>query len=192
MNTPLVSIAIETYNGEKYLKEQLDSICTQTYKNIEVIVTDDCSTGETVKVLNEYSKSHGLKYYVNENKITYTHKSLVRYRQHSEQEIGIGIQKKVSIFRIIYSNILNRWNEIDFKRVVAFREQLKNLQALKNNLNCFNQSEVPLKDVILYFEGYLNNKLYIRAFLVDMKYHKVRYPHKNYLFLKNILMDIIG
>ena len=34
----LISIAIATYNGEKYLKSQLDSILNQTYKNIEIII----------------------------------------------------------------------------------------------------------------------------------------------------------
>ncbi len=60
MKTPLVSIAMATYNGEKYLKEQLDSIYVQTYKNIEVIVTDDCSTDQTVDILKEYQEKHGL------------------------------------------------------------------------------------------------------------------------------------
>ena len=65
----LVSIAMATYNGEKYLKEQLDSIYAQKYKHIEVIVTDDCSTDKTVEILEQYTKSHGLKYSVNEQNI---------------------------------------------------------------------------------------------------------------------------
>lgn len=69
--SPLISIAMTTYNGERYLKEQLDSIYAQTYKNVEVIVTDDCSTDGTVKVLKEYSKSHGLRYFVNEKNLGY-------------------------------------------------------------------------------------------------------------------------
>ncbi len=69
MNEPLISIAMATYNGEKYLKEQLDSIYAQTYKNIEVIVTDDCSPDKTVDILEQYSKSHGLRYFVNEQNL---------------------------------------------------------------------------------------------------------------------------
>ena len=58
-----------TYNGEKFLAEQLDSIYNQTYKNIEVVVTDDCSTDGTVDILNEYNKKYGLKYFVNEENL---------------------------------------------------------------------------------------------------------------------------
>lgn len=66
---PLISIAMATYNGEKYLKKQLDSIYAQTYKKIEVIVTDDCSTDKTVEILEQYSKMHGLKYFINEENL---------------------------------------------------------------------------------------------------------------------------
>lgn len=72
MSNKLVSIAMATYNGEKYLREQLDSIYSQTYKNIEVVVCDDCSTDTTVKILEEYQQKHGLKYYVNEKNLGYS------------------------------------------------------------------------------------------------------------------------
>ena len=49
----LVSIAMATYNGEKYLRKQLESIYNQTYKNIEFIVCDDRSSYKTVKILQE-------------------------------------------------------------------------------------------------------------------------------------------
>ncbi len=62
---PLISVPILTYNGEKYLREQLDSVYNQTYKNIEVLVFDDCSKDGTKDILEQYHKSHGLQYYVN-------------------------------------------------------------------------------------------------------------------------------
>ena len=47
---------LATYNGEKYLKEQLDSILNQTYKNIRIIISDDCSKDTTPEILKEYQK----------------------------------------------------------------------------------------------------------------------------------------
>lgn len=55
MNNELVSIVMATYNGEKYLRQQLDSIFEQTYQNFELIVVDDDSTDGTLAVLNEYA-----------------------------------------------------------------------------------------------------------------------------------------
>ena len=47
-NTPLVSIIILTYNSEKFILETLESAKQQTYKNIELIISDDCSADNTV------------------------------------------------------------------------------------------------------------------------------------------------
>lgn len=66
---PLVSVAMATYNGAAFLKEQLDSIYAQTYKNIEVIVCDDCSHDDTVKILQEYQEKFGLKYCINDTRL---------------------------------------------------------------------------------------------------------------------------
>ena len=52
-----ISICIPTYNGEKYLKETLESISQQTYEDYEVIISDDSSTDNTLKIATEYSKT---------------------------------------------------------------------------------------------------------------------------------------
>ena len=51
---PLVSIIVPAYNGEKYLRESLDSILAQTYPRTEVLVMDDASTDGTPKILESY------------------------------------------------------------------------------------------------------------------------------------------
>jgi len=49
-----INILLSTYNGERYLKEQLDSLFYQTYKNIKIIVRDDGSTDKTLEILKAY------------------------------------------------------------------------------------------------------------------------------------------
>ena len=51
-----IDILLATYNGEKYLKCQLDSILNQTHKNIRILINDDCSTDGTKGILEEYEK----------------------------------------------------------------------------------------------------------------------------------------
>lgn len=53
---PEISVIIPIYNGEKYLKECLDSVINQTFKDIEIICVNDGSTDDTSKILNFYSK----------------------------------------------------------------------------------------------------------------------------------------
>ncbi len=50
----MISVCIPTYNGEKYLKQQLDSILVQLEKNDEIIVSDDSSTDSTINLLKSY------------------------------------------------------------------------------------------------------------------------------------------
>ena len=54
---PRVNILLATYNGEKYLKKQLDSLIEQTYKNIDIYIRDDGSTDNTVQLIQEYVAS---------------------------------------------------------------------------------------------------------------------------------------
>lgn len=51
-----IDILLATYNGEKYLKQQIDSILEQTYKNLRLIISDDCSTDKTRSILKQYEK----------------------------------------------------------------------------------------------------------------------------------------
>ena len=51
----MISIALATYNGSKYLREQLDSILAQSMDDFEVVACDDCSTDETPQILQEYA-----------------------------------------------------------------------------------------------------------------------------------------
>lgn len=64
-----IDILLATYNGEKYLKEQLDSILNQTYSNFRLIISDDCSNDNTKHILEEYKqKDNRIEvYYQNEN-----------------------------------------------------------------------------------------------------------------------------
>lgn len=73
MDEPIkVSIALCTYNGAKYLKEQLDSIVAQTYPIYECIIVDDCSTDETMNIVQDYSQKYfNWHIYQNEKNIGY-------------------------------------------------------------------------------------------------------------------------
>ncbi|MCF0056994.1 glycosyltransferase family 2 protein [Dyadobacter sp. CY356] len=70
--SPLISIALCTYNGEEFIKEQMDSLLCQSYANLEIIVVDDCSTDNTVSVLNQFVVNNTkIKLYRNDRNLGY-------------------------------------------------------------------------------------------------------------------------
>lgn len=55
---PLVSIGVASYNNGRFILETLDSIVSQTYKNIELIINDDCSLDNSVEIVENWIKQH--------------------------------------------------------------------------------------------------------------------------------------
>lgn len=53
---PKIEILMATYNGEKYISEQIDSIINQTYKNWRLLIRDDGSKDKTLEILKKYKK----------------------------------------------------------------------------------------------------------------------------------------
>lgn len=67
-SSPLVSIIIPVYNMQQFLKETLDSVLASDYPNLEVIVMNDGSTDNSLKIAQEYtSRDHRVKAYTQPN-----------------------------------------------------------------------------------------------------------------------------
>ena len=64
----LVSVIVNCFNGEKYLKSAIDSILAQTYKNFEVIFWDNASTDGTKRIIDSY-KDKRIKYFRSESTV---------------------------------------------------------------------------------------------------------------------------
>lgn len=56
MSEPLIDILMATYNGERYVAEQIESIQRQTYKNWRLLISDDCSSDRTLDIVDRYAK----------------------------------------------------------------------------------------------------------------------------------------
>lgn len=64
---PLVSIGMPVYNGEKYIRQALDSLLAQDYTNFELIISDNASTDKTQEICHEYAmRDSRIRYYRNQ------------------------------------------------------------------------------------------------------------------------------
>lgn len=71
--SPKISVLMSVYNGLPYLQESVDSILNQTYKDLEFIIIDDCSTDNSWIVLSEYAKKdERIKLFKNEKNLGLT------------------------------------------------------------------------------------------------------------------------
>ena len=53
-----VAVIMSTYNGEKYIREQIDSILSQQGVDVDLFIRDDGSKDDTVKIIREYETAH--------------------------------------------------------------------------------------------------------------------------------------
>lgn len=107
-----VSVVICTYNGESYIKEQLDSIISQTIPIDEIVLCDDCSTDNTVNIAKEIIKNNNVNSHIEINQsklgvtqnfakaISLTHGEIVFF---SDQD-DIWVKNKVEEHLKIYSS----------------------------------------------------------------------------------------
>ena len=64
-----VAVLLSTYNGEKYLEEQLNSLIKQKDVDITIIIRDDGSNDNTIKIIKKYTKKYNfIKFYTGKNK----------------------------------------------------------------------------------------------------------------------------
>ena len=71
IETPLISVLLSVYNDEENIKKSIDSILTQSYKNIELLVIDDGSTDKTYEIISNINDSR-LKIFRNEENLGLT------------------------------------------------------------------------------------------------------------------------
>ncbi len=113
IKNPLISIALCTYNGERYLVEQLDSILAQTYSPIELVIVDDGSSDRTIDLIESYQGIHSnIRLFRNETNLGYN-KNFEKAISLCEGEfIAISDQDDIWVpqkLEVLYKNIDDKW-----------------------------------------------------------------------------------
>ncbi len=153
-----IDILLATYNGEKYIKEQIDSILNQTYADFNLIISDDASTDDTVKLLEEYANKD---------------KRIILYKQ--EKNIG-----STNNFEFLLTKVENNYYMLSDQDDVWEKEKVEksiktiintnadlvfsDLSVVDENLKTINESFCKLKGIYKkikkdknYSALYLNN-----------------------------------
>lgn len=110
-----ISVCMATYNGEKFIAQQLHSIFNQSLKPDQLIVSDDCSCDQTIEIINRVTKNFDF-------------------------EVKVSINNtKLGVVKNFEKAILNSTSDII---VLADQDDLWDSNRLKHVLNIFNEKEV--------------------------------------------------
>lgn len=134
MDNPLVSIIIPAYNAEKFIAEALDSVCTQTYRPLEIIVIDDGSKDKTADVVKNYQEI---------NTQTFKQCDLFYYYQENGGPScarNTGIQKTRGKY-ITFLDADDLWPKEKLQKQVDLMETHKNVVLLFGDVKRFSEAK---------------------------------------------------
>lgn len=130
MKNPLVSIIITTYNRQEFLCRAINSIFSQTYNNIEIIVVDDCSSDSTEEIISNYSESvlyirnsENCGMSVSRNKgINYSSGEYVSFLDDDDELLPEKIEKQINYFLkddkidVVYCGSIKKYKNIKINK----------------------------------------------------------------------------
>lgn len=149
------SVVLTTYNGQKYIMEQLDSLFQQTRMADEVLVLDDKSTDDTVEIVREFIKAHHLKNW----EIVVNEKNL-GWKQNFVN--GFKIAKGDLIFPCDQDDI---WKTDKISVMADAMEQNQQIDVLIGKAECFfekTKADTPSKNTMADYFSVLSEKISCR------------------------------
>jgi len=163
---PLISICIPTYNGSQYIEKCIESCLAQSYRNIEIIVCDDCSSDSLLNVLNPYLKKDcRITFYQNEKNLglvgnwnkcmNYASGEYIKWLFQDDWMDVNAIEEFVEIANNGYDFIVSKRNFI-LNELATDEDKMYYSEKVKTLENYFNQDEVgcyfptsKIKDIVV-------------------------------------------
>lgn len=163
---PLISICIPTYNGSQYIEKCIESCLAQSYRNIEIIVCDDCSSDSLINALNPYLKKDcRITFYQNEKNLglvgnwnkcmNYASGEYIKWLFQDDWMDVNAIEEFVEIANKGYDFIVSKRNFI-LNELATDEDKMYYSKKVKTLENYFNQDEIgcyfptsKIKDIVV-------------------------------------------
>ena len=165
MQDKKVGIVIPIYNVEKYLKECLDSVINQTYKNLEIILVNDGSTDSSLNIAKEYAKSDsrftiinkqnggqssarntGIEYFSGEYSLEYCQNI------DGLEEYNIKGNNPLQIYNILNQNKINAIPQIDYL-IFLDSDDYWELECIEECVSRMERVDIVWFDAKTFFDG---------------------------------------
>ena len=174
MSKPKITVLMSVYNGEKYLRQAIDSILSQTFKDFEFLIINDNSTDKTAKILQRYNDSR-IKTINNKKNMGLT------------KSLNIGIRKaqgkyiaRMDADDISLSNRLHKQFQ--------FLENHKNIGVVGSSVYLINQSggkiekqSIPQKHFLIKWNYFTGSSMSHPTIMIRAKVLKVNLYNENFI-----------
>ena len=154
---PRIAVLLATYNGSKYLAEQLDSILNQSYENFVIVVRDDGSSDDTVALLNDYAVRQADKFHLLENDGTNRGASgsfsfLIEYVLENKQVLGLADAY------MMFCDQDDIWQPVKMERQARLMFQVEGSETdtpvlVHCDLHVVNAGLQPVADSFIRYQG---------------------------------------
>ena len=196
---PEIEILMATYNGEKYVKEQIDSIIHQTYENWKLLIRDDNSTDKTLEILKEYEKKDKRIKVIEDKKgnlgfvknfeelLNYSNKEWVMFSDQDDYWLENKIEKYVPILNSNPKDILKKPILIHSNSFICN----DNLEIIKKEFINSNIASKYNEDSYYFFYFVQGSTVLINRAMIDLAlpFSKNVTVHDRYLHL---LAEFLG
>lgn len=201
---PFVTVIMSVYNNGPYLKKAIDSVLSQTYSNFEFIITDDCSSDDSLSIIEEYSiRDERIKIIKNEKNLGLTRSlnnmikiakgDIIARMDGDDICLNKRFEKQISVFEeknvdVVFSNT----NIIDFNgEYVCKSYRPSKLSTILKVIKLHNYIPHPTvmfkKDLIKKYGDYSeaaykceDQELWIRLRDNKVRFHYIDKPLLNY------------
>ena len=157
-----ISVALCTFNGEKFLRKQLDSILDQTLKVDEIVVCDDCSSDSTLAILEDYKRNNPDIFQIYQNEIN------IKSNKNFEKVIKICTGDYIFL-----SDQDDIWRNDKVEKTLAVFNQNPKAEGVFSDAVLINEEgnliyeEISLWDSFSFYESKMNKPIDLFDFLIS-------------------------
>ena len=153
---PKIDILMATYNGEKYIEEQLKSIISQSCENWNLVIRDDGSDDNTLRILNEYSKRDKRIHIISDNKGNLgLVKNFEELMKHSTEEY------------IMFSDQDDAWADNKINILLQKMQETEEKMQIKKPILVHSNSYICDEELNMKKNRFISKKVFIRFIQIN-------------------------
>lgn len=204
---PLISVIIPTYNRNEMLIRAIESVLSQNYSNVEIIIVDDCSLDQSEEIIKKkYYTNNKIQYYKNEKKMNAGYNRNFAYKKAKGEFVIFLDDDDFYIDKNFFKKSIEKLNKNKNLAFVSGNAFIQDQNHKKLTINQLNVSdEIDGAEYLLHFQTrYMKpfstfTSVFNKSKLDELDFENMKMMNDSAIYLKSLLLgdayimdDIIG